>query len=274
MEGFVFYLQTQGRAKATIKNYTSQVKLWLAWCAEADIDPFKATPIQMMNWLGFRTTTCLPSTVRLATLSLRVYYDYLKQAKVTKGNAARQIAVRKQITRPVDQLEPHEVKRIIGACETLEDRAMILLMVGGGLRRSEVIGVTREDINFEHGTIRIYGKGSKWREIAPGKTAMDAVKLALGWRTVLFTNTHPDSLRRRLSYLAAQAGITKPVHPHMLRYYFAVNFCEAGGGIDHLQNILGHSSIEMSMHYSKAGREKRALKAQVQFNPADLLVSS
>ena len=273
MEGFVFFLQTQGRAKPTIKNYTGQIKLWLQWCADTGTDPNRATTQQMMTWLGYRSTTCLPSTVRLASLSLRVYYDYLKGLKVTRGNPARQIAVRKQVTRPVAQLEPHEVKMLLGACETLEDRAMLLLMVGGGLRRSEVLNITREDINFEHGTIRIYGKGSKWREVAPGKLAMEAVRLALGWRPRLFTNTHPDSLRRRLDLLAERAGLQKKIHPHMLRYFFAVNFCEAGGGIDHLQSILGHSSLEMSMHYSRHGREKRALQAQLRYNPADALTS-
>lgn len=226
-----------------------------------------------MSWLGWMADNRMPSTVRLATLTMRVYYDYLKVGKLVRVNPARKIAVRKQVSRPVAQLEPHEVKRLIGACETLEDKAMILLMVGGGLRRAEVLGITREDIDFNAGTIRIYGKGRKWREVAPGTSCMAAVKAALAWRARLFTHTHADSLRRRLEIVAERAGVDKHVHPHMLRYYFAVHFCENGGGIDHLQSILGHSSLEMSMFYSKAGREKRALQAQVKFNPADMLTS-
>ena len=273
MEAFVFYLKTQGRAQATIKNYKTYAGAWLRWCDECEIDPLKATTEDVMVWLGWMTDNRLPSTVRLATLSLRVFYDYLKAGKFVKVNPARKVAVRKQVTRPVPQLEPHEVKRLIGACETLEDKAMLFLMVGGGLRRSEVLNITREDIDFASGTIRIYGKGRKWREVAPGTSCMSAVKAALAWRDRLFTNTHPDSVRRRMIHLAEKAGIDKPVHPHMLRYYFAVHFCENGGGIDHLQSILGHSSLEMSMFYAKHGREKRALQAQVRFNPADALTS-
>jgi site-specific recombinase XerD len=273
VEGFVFYLQTQGRAKPTIKNYTTYAKQWLEWCLECHIDPLKATTEDLMSWLGWMTDNRMPSTVRLATLTMRVYYDYLKAAKIVRVNPARKIAVRKQVARPVAQLEPHEVKRMIGACETLEDKAMLLLMVGGGLRRAEVLGITREDIDFNAGTIRIYGKGRKWREVAPGNACMGAVKAALAWRARLFTNTHADSLRRRLNEIVARSGIGKQVHPHMLRYYFAVHFCENGGGIDHLQSILGHSSLEMSMFYSKHGLEKRAQQAQVKFNPADMLTS-
>ena len=273
VDGFVFWLKTQGRAPLTVRNYTTYVKQWLAWCGENEMDPAKATTEELMIFLGYLTDRHLPSTVRLATLTLRVFYDYLQQQKIVKVNPARKIRVRKQVTRPVQQLEPHEVKRLLGACETLEDKAMLLVMIGGGLRRSEVLNITKEDIDFGSGTIRIYGKGRKWREIAPGKAAMSAVKAALGWRDRLFTNTHPDSLRRRLRYLAAKADIDKDITPHMLRYYFAVHFCELGGGIDHLQSLLGHSSLEMSMFYSKAGRENRARQAQVKFNPADSLIS-
>lgn len=271
MEGFVFYLKTQGRAQATIKNYVTQARRWSAWCEEMGVNPVTAHTDHLMGWLGFISTNHLPSTVRLATISLRVYYDYLKQAKLIKRNPARDIKVTKQISRPVPMLQVVDVKMLIGACETLEDRAMVLLMIGGGLRRSEVLNIVRDDIDFDRGCIRIFGKGSKWREVSPGTWAMDAVKQAMGYETRVFKNTHPDSLRRRLKYLADKAGLDKPVRAHMLRYYFAVNFCEQGGGIDLLQTILGHSSIEMSMYYSRAGREKRALEAQKRYNPADSL---
>lgn len=274
MEGFVFYLKTQGRAPATIRNYTTQLRSWFSWCSEMGIKPETAKVDQMMGWLGFMSTTHLPSTVRLMTITLRVYYDYLKAAKVIRGNPAREIGVKKQITRPVPMLQVAEVKQLVGACENYEDRAMILLMIGGGLRRSEVLNITRDDVDLKRGVIRIFGKGSKWREVSPGGAAMEAVRLALGYEERVFKNTNGDSLRRRLAYLTDKSGIDKRVHPHMLRYYFATMFCEQGGGIDQLQTILGHSSIEMSMYYSRAGREKRALAAQQRFNPADALLTS
>jgi len=272
LEGFVFHLQAHGLAKATIKNYTVAVKLWHAYCAEAGLTSASATTNHITTWLGFLSVDHAPSTVRLYTLAMRVYYDYLKAAKIKKGaNPARAITIRKQVAKPVGILEPYEIKQMLGACQSLQERALLLLMVGGGLRRSEVLSIAREDINFERGTIRIWGKGGKWRLIAPGLRAMEATKLALGWRERVFDNANPDSVRRALNTLAERAGITRHVHPHMLRYYFAVNFCENGGGIDLLQTILGHSSLEMSMHYSRQGRERRAMAAQLQYNPADRL---
>ncbi len=274
LEGFVFRLQAQGLAKATIKNYTQAVRAWLTYCLDEEIKPESAGTEHIMGWLAVLAANHASSTVRLHTLGLRVFYDYLKDAKLRKGaNPARAVTIHKQVAKPVGILEPHEVRAMVDASQTLQERAMLLLMIGGGLRRSEVLGIVRDDINFERGTIRIWGKGSKWRLVAPGKSAMLATHAALGWRDRVFENTNPDSVRRMLNRLALRAGITRHVHPHMTRYYFAVNFCENGGGIDLLQTILGHSSLEMAMYYSRQGREKRAMDAQLLYNPADRLTS-
>lgn len=87
----------------------------------------------------------------------------------------------------------------------------------------------------------------------------------------LFRNAHPDSVRRHLRQLAQKAGINKRVNPHTFRHSFAVRFCDLGGGIDQLQMILGHSSLQMSMYYSRSGRQQRALASQVLHNPADAM---
>lgn len=272
LEGFVFRLTAQGLAKATIKNYTQAVRAWLTWCAAEEIAAGTATTDDITSWLAVLAHSHAPATVRLYTLALRVWFDYLKAAQRRRGpNPARAIRIRRQESKPVGILEPSEIKAMLDVCETLEERALLLLLVGGGLRRSEVLGITRDDIDFERGTVRIWGKGSKWRLVAPGKAAMQATHAALGWRQRVFTNTNPDSVRRMLDRLASRAGISHHIHPHQLRYYFAVNFCEAGGGIDLLQTILGHSSLEMSMRYSRQGRERRAMAAQLQYNPADRL---
>src|SRR5690349_10723392 len=97
VEAFVFWLKTKGLAQPTIKNYTVYSKQWLEWCVECHINPATATPEDLMSWLGWLTDNRMPSTVRLATLTLRVYYDYLLQAKIAKKNPARTIKVRKQV---------------------------------------------------------------------------------------------------------------------------------------------------------------------------------
>jgi integrase len=56
-----------------------------------------------------------------------------------------------------------------------------------------------------------------------------------------------------------------------MRVTFAVEFAERGGGVDLLQRILRHKTLEMSLYYSRMGRERRALNAMVQLSPVDLV---
>jgi integrase len=88
---------------------------------------------------------------------------------------------------------------------------------------------------------------------------------------LLCPQSHDGVVWRRVRYAARKAGIRGAVFPHRFSHTFAVAFCDAGGGIDLLQTILRHSSLEMSIFYSRANREKRALESQARLNPADLI---
>lgn len=227
-----------------------------------------------MAWLGTLTRKGLASsTVRLRTLGLRVYYDYLKDARLVRTNQADKLPVKKQVSRPVQPFSDDDLRLMLDACESFTERAVYFLMLGGGLRRGEVFGIRKDDINFQAGTVRVVGKGNKPRVIAPGKHAMEALRLAMRHEPRLIKTISPHTIPRMVRKWAAAAGVSERAFPHRFRYTFATRFCEHGGGIDLLQTILGHSSIEMSMFYSKAGREQRALRAQQELNPADMLLS-
>jgi site-specific recombinase XerD len=273
-----FHMQANGLAAPTIKNYLVAHKQWRHWCEANAIDPAMATKSLMMAFLADGAARNMSGTVRLLTLGLRAYGDFLVTQGLRTDNPARSIKPVKQNSRPTEPLTDDDLRALLLACDTAEDRAMLLLLVGGGLRRSEVLNIKAADINPDAGTITINGKGSKYRLIAPGRTAMEAVAAVLSCACRaqaptdrLFRNSHPDSVRRHLMYLARKAGLNKRVNPHTFRHSFAVRFCDLGGGIDQLQMILGHSSLQMSMYYSRSGRQQRALASQVLHNPADAL---
>jgi site-specific recombinase XerD len=225
-----------------------------------------------MRYLGEMAADHARSTIRLYTICLRVWYDFLVKAKYVTTNPAREIAITRQITPPTEMISDAELVAVINACETAVDRAMVLLLLGGGLRRSELFGIKADHCNFEAGTITIFGKGSKYRQIAPGKSAMEALRMALWRRDRLFVQESHDYIWRRVKALWRKAGNRGRIYPHRFRHAFAVKFSENGGGVDLLMTILGHSSLQQSMYYSRAGIAQRALRAQVEHNPADRLV--
>jgi site-specific recombinase XerD len=271
MEGYVFHMQANGLTASTIKNRLNAAKMWLGWCEREKVNYLTASRNEMMAWLGSLYADHASSTVRLYTLCLRQFYDYLLEAGMVKKNEARQIGVKKQVSKPVEPFSDDDLRGMMGACTSYTDRAIFFLLLGGGLRRSEIQRIKRDDVHFDVGTVRVFGKGSKYRMIAPGQDAMASLRIALEFTDTLCPSTSHDYVERRVKYWAKKAGVTSRCHAHRFRYTFATRFCELGGGIDLLQTILGHSSLQMSMYYSRSGREQRALKAQVAYNPADLL---
>jgi integrase/recombinase XerD len=272
VDAFRFYLVAAGKSQATIKNYVQAAELFTAWCISHEISPFEAQPSTLMRYLGELSIDHARSTVRLYVICLRVWYDFLVKSKYVTTNPAREIAVTKQVTPPTEIISDTELVNLLNACESAVDRAMILLLLGGGLRRSELHGIRAEHCNFDAGTVTIFGKGSKYRQVAPGRVAMEALRMALWRRDRLFVQEDNDYIWRRVKRLWKLAGNKGNVYPHRFRHTFAVKFSENGGGVDLLMTILGHSSLQMAMYYSRAGIAQRALRAQVEHNPADRLV--
>lgn len=272
IDGFRFHLQAQGLAKQTVTNYVAGARLWLRWCAGQEIDPYKATRNDIADWLGALGANNRPSTVRLRLISLHVYYDYLKAAKLVRTNVARGIKTTKQVSRPVEPFSDLELERMFAACKDFRERALLLLLLGGGLRRGEVWQVSRETVDFEAGTITVLGKGAKYRTVKPGRVAMEALRLALAFDDRLFEGwNHHDIIWRMVHNIAMRGGVSTRAFPHRFRHTFATRFLDAGGQVNQLQKILGHADIGMSLHYARAGEERRAVEAQAKYNPADLL---
>lgn len=272
LDGFRYFLLAGGKKQATIKNYVQTANVWTRWCIEHEVDPKTEDRNILMAWLGQRSTDTAPSTLRLFVLSLRVFYDYLLSIGMATYNPARDIKISKQVSRPVEPFSQDELQRMFRACKGARERACFLLLLGGGLRRSELQGVTKQDVNFASGTVRIWGKGGKYRMIRPGTAAMKELEVALWCEDRLVDREDDDYIWRRVKAWAKKAGIEERSFTHRFRYTFAVQFLEGGGSIEHLQTILGHSNIGQSLFYSKAGREERALEAQMKFNPADRLL--
>ena len=272
LDAFRFHLLAGNKSAPTIKNYVQCATAWKQWCTRHEVEYWTDDRNVLMAYLGQRSAEVAPSTLRLEVLSLRVFYDFLIESGTVATNPARSIKVGKQVSRPVEPFSQDELQRMFHACRGARERACFLLLLGGGLRRSEVANISKGDVNFAAGTVRIWGKGRKYRLIRPGATAMKELEIALWCEDELVDRKDDDYIWRRVKAWAKKAGIDGRSFTHRFRYTFATQFLEGGGSIEHLQSILGHSNISQSLFYSKAGREERALEAQARFNPADRLL--
>lgn len=162
-------------------------------------------------------------------------------------------------------LSEPEVGRLLAAppCDSvlgLRDRALLQLLYGTGIRASEAATLRERDVDLEHATVTVAGKGGHERTLPlnPAVTAMlSAYRRARGPATPqapFFVSRQRRSLTRagvyeRVRTLARRARLPLRVSPHRLRHTFATHLVRAGVGIVTIRDLLGHRQISSTQLY-------------------------
>ena len=157
------------------------------------------------------------------------------------------------------------------------DAAMVELLYGCGLRVGELVGLDaaagpdterlgRGWIDLLGAEAHVLGKGSKRRSLPVGRAALAALRAWLALREQPFGARLADgalfvgrrgarlsaaSVWARLRQRGQQAGLSTPVHPHMLRHSFASHLLQSSGDLRAVQELLGHASITTTQVYTR-----------------------
>lgn len=152
----------------------------------------------------------------------------------------------------------------------IRDQAMLELLYGTGLRVSEMVSLSLNDINFEVGFLRCMGKGSKERIVPLGKTAIQSLKRYLEKgrphlrknkpeKGILFLTRLGKSISRQSAWkivkkYTIKACVGKNITPHSFRHSFASHLLEGGADLRAVQIMLGHSDISTTQIYTHVSR--------------------
>jgi len=165
---------------------------------------------------------------------------------------------RSSVVVPYEALGDAEAAALVAVASTPRDRALLLVMLGAGLRVSEVVALDCGDLLAGDPPVLHVrqGKGRKDRVVPlrPGvATALFAQRA--GDRGPLFvTNRDGLRLRRRaveeeVRRLVLKAGIGRRITPHSLRHTFAIRAFRHGGEVLAISKLLGHSSMATTLRY-------------------------
>lgn len=208
-----------------------------------------------------------PRSIARMLSAWRGFYRYLVRSHGFGDNPGLGVRAPRAAKRLPQALSPDEAQRLleIDADSALasRDKAMFELFYSSGLRLSELTGLAPDNVNFADGTVRVLGKGAKTRVVPVGAHALKALHEWLATRAqihphqadALFVSRtgarlSPRSVQQRLKKLAAKQGLTKNVHPHVLRHSFATHVLQSSSDLRAVQEMLGHASISSTQVYT------------------------
>lgn len=175
-------------------------------------------------------------------------------------------------------LSREEVAAVLAHADGPRDRAILTLAYGAGLRVSEIVRLRPADLDTDRGLLRVRrGKGRKDRVAMLPEAALGAIRAhreEVGAGEWVFPGARPG---RHLSKRTAQrvfarardrAGIGKRAGIHALRHSFATHLLEDGVDLRHIQELLGHASLQTTQIYTHVTHRELAGIT----SPADALV--
>ena len=229
----------------------------------------------VLDHLGWRLSEGYQARSTARFLSgLRSFYKYA----VREGRLAEDptlLVSMPQLGAPLPKsLSEADVETLLAAPDTedtlgLRDRTMLEVLYATGLRVTELISLTLDEINLREGSLRVFGKGSKERLIPLGEEAIawlesylkTARPLLLGGQPgdILFPSQRGTPMTRqtfwhRIKLHAQVAGIRTSLSPHTLRHAFATHLLNHGADLRTVQMLLGHTSLSTTQIYTHVAR--------------------
>ena len=158
----------------------------------------------------------------------------------------------------------------VGTPLGLRDRAMLEVLYASGLRVSELVGLTLQQLNLLDGLVKTMGKGNKERLVPLGELAQEWLQrylaearpllLAGAVCDMVFVTQRKAGMTRQMAwYLISQYAKRQglpAVSPHVLRHAFATHLVNHGADLRVVQLLLGHSDISTTQIYTHVARER------------------
>ena len=291
----------RGLSPRTVASYESDLRDFSRWLAGRGIEDAGALSREdAVSYLdGLRSAGAKASTCARRFSAIRAFTRFLAAEKRMAADPLAQTeSPRREKTLPktlseetvkglVESVDPSDLPGAgtgaadrIKTAETVRDRAILETLYGCGMRVSELCALHLQDIDFEGGVVRCFGKGSKERVVPLGSGAAEWISRYVdSWRAE-HGKGNPDEdavflsrlgapltrvsvfqmVRRRAEAYAAKGGAIDParVSPHVFRHCFATHLLAHGAGVRPIQEMLGHASVATTQIYTHVDASRMA----------------
>lgn len=277
LENYLEYCHSQKRLdEKTLKAYRIDLRQFSEQNPDTNIN--EITSDRLEQHIARLHEQYKPKTAKRKIASIKAFFHYLEYREIIMQNPFNKILIhfREPIilpkTIPLRTIElflttiyqqRENARTPYQRRNALRDVAVAELLFATGMRISELCSLKVNDVNLYDGTILIYGKGAKERRIQIGNESV--IHILTEYKDTFHAEGHPysnffvnqsgkalsdQSVRRMINKYTALASIDQHITPHMFRHTFATSLLEADVDIRYIQEMLGHSSINITEIYT------------------------
>lgn len=258
-EAFRLRCQAQNLSAGTLIWYGENIKRWYRYLDTQGVTLAKqVTPTLIRSSLeDMRERGVSMNTVSRTYGGLRCFFGFLTRERMIPENPFQFVEKPRMEKKLIKPLSMEQAGRLLGAIKTKRWtahnlRTIIVLLLDTGLRVSELIGVRRDAVDLPGGVLRV-----------------QAAQFFLGPRGRPLDRSGVRKLVVGYGRKADIQGVR--VSPHTLRHTFAVLYIRNGGDSFSLQEILGHSTLEMTRRYVHLAR-RDVSEQHKKFSPMEALM--
>ncbi len=277
IRAFLDYLKFQKRYSAhTVTSYETDLCDFARFLLEqfGSNNPVSAKSVEIRSWLaGLKANGQSSRTINRKISALKTYFKYhLKSGKI-QASPMQTVVAPKQSKRLPVYVEKKDMDTLFDYVEFpdndegLTEKLILMTLYQTGIRKSELIGLKEDQVDYCKNVIKVLGKGSKERIIPVGKELLDQVKTYISNkpenadREVVFVNQKGKRISPRKvydivhKYLSMVTTVDKR-SPHVMRHSFATHLSNNGAELNAVKELLGHSSLAATQVYTHNTIEK------------------
>ncbi|UBV43243.1 tyrosine-type recombinase/integrase [Deinococcus taeanensis] len=264
---FILDGEARGHSDNTLRAYRNAFRSFTDWMGERRIERLgQLTPSVLREYAVHCAATLSPGGAHARLRPLKTLFKWAQQEELVAQDLSRRLPMPKLTREPMPAVRFGDFQKLIGAARTrsrtpLRDVALLTVLYDTGIRASEALALTLEDVRPEGFLLIRQGKGGKSRSVPMERPTLKAIRAYVHQErheepvtTALFlAGDHAMSrgtLDKVLERLCECAGLPR-LSAHAFRRGFAVQYLRNGGDVFTLQRIFGHTSLEMSNRYAQ-----------------------
>jgi len=261
---FLSSIKIENYSHHTINNYRYELQRYANFIGKSIL---KATTADVRQYLAAHAHLMQSTIVTKLDIISSLYGWLVKEEELLKNPCAK--IKRPKLPKKVREgLTIIELEQVRAACKDIRQRALIETFYSTGCRLDELCKLNIEDIDWEHSSVIVHGKGNKERRVFLSEKAKFYLKKYLETRkdecpALIASERRPvrrlthEGIQYQVKKIREASGISKPLTPHVLRHTFAQLSLDAGMELADLQALMGHESAATTNRYAQVSEERK-----------------